>query len=277
VFLEGQASKLKKDEVTLPVYSMGSVDVDGKSTLYRGEIRVVSPSGEEFARARPEEITSLIDYYIEDGGKARFPFLKDVGWKGFVPGEESGVYQVGPLARLNACTGMPTPNAQEALEGLWESHGDPPVHKSSALLWGYIVELIQAAELLVLAIEELEPGEEGLRSPLGKPGEGIGVIESPTGILIHRYIVDPQGLIEDAEILLPEAANIVAINTALNQALEDNISDGTSLEKNKGLVLDQVEGILHSYQPNLSPEETVPFQVTLQNRGGEIIEKWRRP
>jgi peroxiredoxin len=39
---------------------------------------------------------------VEEWSYAKFPFLKKVGWKGMVYGADSGVYRVGPLARLNA-------------------------------------------------------------------------------------------------------------------------------------------------------------------------------
>ena len=53
----------------------------------------------------------------------RFSYLKTIGWKGFVDGEESGVFRVAPLARLNVSDGMATPLAQEAYQRMFSVLG----------------------------------------------------------------------------------------------------------------------------------------------------------
>jgi len=52
--------------------------------------------------------TRAVAEHVEPWTYVKFPYLKNVGWKGFVDGKESGVFRVAPLARLNAADGMAT-------------------------------------------------------------------------------------------------------------------------------------------------------------------------
>ena len=68
---------------------------------------------------------------VEPWTYLKFPYLKKVGWKGFVDGPDSGVYAATPLSRLNAADGMATPLAQEEYEKMYETLGGKPVLFSS--------------------------------------------------------------------------------------------------------------------------------------------------
>ena len=60
--------------------------------------RVVTPEGKEFAKFKPAEYLQHISEHVEPWTYIKFPFLKKVGWKGFLEGADSGVYRVAPLA-----------------------------------------------------------------------------------------------------------------------------------------------------------------------------------
>ena len=81
-------------------YYMGQVDNNNKVNFYDGDIRVVDPNGKEFAKFKPRDYLKHISEHPEPWTYMRFSFLKNVGWKGFVDGEDSGVFRVAPLARL---------------------------------------------------------------------------------------------------------------------------------------------------------------------------------
>ena len=78
----------------------------------------------------------------------KFPYLKKIGWKGFVDGVESGIYSVAPLARLNAADGMATSEAQKACDEFYKTLGSKPVHMTLANHWARVVEMLQAAETM---------------------------------------------------------------------------------------------------------------------------------
>ncbi len=60
-----------------------------------------------------EVLPSISDFPFEPWTYIKFPFLKSVGWKGFIDGKDSGILRVTPLTRLNAADGMATLLAQE--------------------------------------------------------------------------------------------------------------------------------------------------------------------
>ena len=109
-------------------YYMGLVDGANKVTFYDGTLRVVAPAGRKFLSFDPKDYLGHIAEHVEPWSYMKFCFLKDVGWKGFAEGADSGVYGVAPLARLNASDGMATPLAQEACEELVSTLEGKPIH-----------------------------------------------------------------------------------------------------------------------------------------------------
>ena len=87
-------------------YYMGLVDDKNKLQLYDGDVRVVSPDGKEVARFKGRDYLEYIAEHVEPWSYLKFPYLKFVGWKGLVDGENSGVYRVNTLARFNVSDGF---------------------------------------------------------------------------------------------------------------------------------------------------------------------------
>ncbi len=116
------------DAYTHKTYYMGMVDDNNKVNFYDGKLRVVDPNGNEFARFSGREYLAHIAEHVEPWSYIKFPYLKAVGWRGFEEGNDSGVFAVAPLARLNAADGMATPLAQEAYEEYFKTLGGKPVH-----------------------------------------------------------------------------------------------------------------------------------------------------
>ena len=94
---------------------MGLVDENNHVNFYDGMVRVVDPSGQEFLKYAPQDYTQHIAEHVEPYSYLKYPYLKKVGWKGFVDGADSGMYACTPLSRLNAADGMATPEAQGGL------------------------------------------------------------------------------------------------------------------------------------------------------------------
>ena len=82
-------------------YYSGLVDENGKVALLDGRVSVVAPNGESLGTYAPAEYRDWIAEHVEPWTYLKFPYLKQIGWKGFVDGMDSGVYCVGPLGRLN--------------------------------------------------------------------------------------------------------------------------------------------------------------------------------
>ncbi|GAJ01765.1 unnamed protein product, partial [marine sediment metagenome] len=168
-------------------YYMGLVDENNKVNFYDGVLRVVDPNGKEFAKFKAQEYLDHIREHVEPWTYVRFSYLKNVGWKGFVDGEDSGVFRVAPLARLNASDGMATPLAQEAYDRMYEVLGGKPVHNTLAFHWARLIEALYASERALELAHDPELTSPEIRNiPTEIPKEGIGVVEAPRGTLFHH-------------------------------------------------------------------------------------------
>ena len=93
-----------------------------------------------------DKYTDYIAEHIEPWTYLKFPYLKKVGWKGFVDGVDSGIYKATPLSRLNAADCMATPLANAEYKRFYETLGGKPVHQRLATHWARLIELLYAAE-----------------------------------------------------------------------------------------------------------------------------------
>ncbi|MGQ9672675.1 MAG: Ni/Fe hydrogenase subunit alpha [Candidatus Aminicenantales bacterium] len=215
------------DAYKIKTYYMGLVDDKNKVNFYDGNVRVVTPEGKEFAKFRPSEYLEHIAEHVEPWTYIKFPFLKKVGWKGFTEGSDSGVYRVAPLARLNASDGMATPLAQKEHDRMYETLGGKPAHNTLAFHWARLIEALQAAEAMVILLEDKSITDPNIRTiPTQTPTEGVGIVEAPRGTLIHHYKTDEKGIIEEANLIVATVGNAAAINMSIEKAARTFIKGG---------------------------------------------------
>ncbi len=100
---------------------MGLVDKNNKVNFYDGKVRVVDPDGKEFIKFEARDYLKHLEEIPIPWSYLKVLYLKDIGWKGFVDGKDSGVYRVAPLGRLNASDGMATPLAQAEYERMFDA------------------------------------------------------------------------------------------------------------------------------------------------------------
>jgi len=131
---------------SLKIHSMGLVDENNKVNFYDGKVRVVDTEGKELFKYAPSDYTRYVAERVEPWSYLKFPYLKEIGWKGFIDGNDSGVYQATPLSRLNASDGMATPLAQIEYEKMYKTLGGKTVHATLAMHWARLVELLYSAE-----------------------------------------------------------------------------------------------------------------------------------
>jgi len=254
-------------------YYMGLVDDNNKVNFYDGWIRVVDPDGKEFAKFKVRDYLNHIAEGVETWTYIKFPYLKNVGWKGFVDGEDSGVYRVAPLGRLNASDGMATSIAQEHYEKFYATLGGKPVHNTLATHWARIIEAMQAAEKMVKLINDPEITDSKIRNMDFKtPKIGIGVIEAPRGTLYHHYETDEKGRLTKANLIVATVNNSAGINMSIEKAARNLIKNGVV---NDGL-LNMIEMAFRAYDPCLAcATHNLPGQVALEinihNVDGEVI------
>jgi len=236
---------IKSDAYTMQTYYMGMVDENNKVNFYDGKIRVVKPNGEEFVKFEGKDYLKHIEEHVEEWTYSKFPYLKNVGWKGQVYGENSGVYRVGPLGRLNASDGMATPLAQAEYEIMYKTLGGKPVHGTLAFHWARLIELLYATERAVELAKDPEITSTNIRNKPGEPGEGVGVVEAARGTLFHHYTLDKDALIKDVNMIVATTNNYPAISMSIRDAAKGLIHEG----KMDNGVLNKVEMAFRAYDP----------------------------
>ncbi len=236
---------IKSDAFTEKTYYMGMVDSNNKVNFYDGKIRVVDPLGQELLKFAGGDYANQIGEHVEEWSYAKFPYLKKVGWKGLTAGLGSGIYRVGPLARLNASSGMATPLAQSEYEVMYKTLGGKPVHSTLAFHWARLIELLYAAERTLELSKDSEITSTNLRAKPGEPGEGVGVVEAARGTLFHHYILDKDALIKGVNMIVATTNNYPAICMSIRDAAKGLIHKGSY---DQG-VLNKIEMAFRAYDP----------------------------
>ena len=259
-------------------YYMGLVDKANKLNFYDGELRVVDPSGKEYAKFKGQDYLKHIKEHVEPWTYVRFSYLKNVGWKGFVDGEKSGVFRVAPLARLNAADGMATPLAQEAYNKMYEVLGGKPVHNTLAFHWARLIETLYASErMLELASDPELTSPDVMNIPTKTPSEGVGVIEAPRGTLIHHYKTDGRGIIEKANLIVATQNNAASMCMSIEKAAKSLIKKGDVPEG----ILNMIEMAFRAYDPCMACAThflpgRMPLEVNVYNSGGNLVKQLQR-
>jgi F420-non-reducing hydrogenase large subunit len=255
-------------------YSMGTVDAENRLNFYDGKIRVVDPEGVEILKYPCRDYTQHIAERVEPWTYLKFPYLKNVGWKGFVDGKDSGVYMATPLSRLNASDGMTTPKAQAAYDEMYSTLGGKPVHQRLAIHWARLVELLYASERWVELATDPEITSPNVHTkPTEIPTEGVGIVEAPRGTLTHHYWTDERGVVTKVNLIVGTTNNYAPIQMSTNKAARNLIHGGKVSE---GL-LNMVEMAFRAYDPCFgcathSLPGQMPLEVTIRNKHGEVVE-----
>lgn len=263
----------------LKLHSMGLVDANNKVNFYDGKVRVVDTEGKELYKYSAPEYLDYVAEHVEPWSYLKFPYLKKIGWKGFIDGQNSGLYHATPLSRLNASDGMATPLAQKEYERMFSTLGGKPVHATLAMHWARLVELLYAAErCLELALDPDITGKE-LRAPLGIiPGEGVGIVEAQRGTLTHHYWTDDKGVVTKVNLIVGTTNNHGAISMSIKKAAEGFIKKGVEVSDG---VLNMIEMAFRAYDPCFScathcfPGE-MPIILDIREVNGELIQRLKR-
>jgi F420-non-reducing hydrogenase large subunit len=267
---------IKNEAYVHRTYNMGTVDSDNRVNFYDGMIRVVGPTGEEHARYHPRDYREYVAERVEPWTYMKFPFLKKIGWKGFVDGEDSGVYKATPLARLNVSDGMATPLAQKEYERMYETLGGKPVHNTLATHWARLVELLYAAERWVeLATDPEITGETYRVLPTETPAEGIGCVEAPRGTLTHHYWTDERGILTRVNLIVGTTNNNAPINMSIAKAARALIHNGVTVREG---LLNKVEMAFRAYDPCMacathSLPGQMPLEVVIRDHRGAVLDR----
>jgi F420-non-reducing hydrogenase large subunit len=272
------------DSYAHKTYNMGLVDANNKVNFYDGKVRVVGPDGKEHCKYEPKDYLQYVAEHVEPYSYLKYPFLKKIGWKGFVDGVDSGVFKATPLSRLNVSDGMATPLAQAEYERFYETltkdkSGKTPVNATLATHWARVVELVYACEAtLALAKDDEITSDKIFSPPPGIVGEGVGIVEAPRGTLTHHYKTDKNGFLTEANLIVGTTNNNAPITMSIKRAAEGLIKKGTEITHG---ILNRIEMAFRAYDPcfgcathTLSGE--MPLELVIHDaESGEVVQTAR--
>ncbi len=282
---EFHSAMVRSDAYTDETNYMGLVDAEGRVAFYDGRVRVVAPDGELVGEYDPADYREWIAERVEPWTYLKFPYLKKLGWHGFVGGKGSGVYAATPLARLNVADGMATPRAQEAYERFYATLAPPVdgrkrlVHGRLATHWARLVELMFAAERVVeLATDPQITSNEIRVVPTATPSEGVGTVEAPRGTLTHHYRTDERGLVTAVNLIVGTTNNYAPMTMSIEKAARSLIHGGTIVHEG---LLNRIEMAFRAYDPCFgcathSLPGRMPLEVAIRRADGGVIDVLRQ-
>lgn len=227
-------------------------------TYLGGELTVGDAAGARLRSVRQADYATLLLERVVPSS-----YMKSVVFR-----EPAGApYFVGPLARLNLATTMPTPKANEAL-ARFKSRGGS---RTSALdfVEARLVEMLGCAEALAALPGTLDNGATRIdASP--KAGRYVGIVESARGILVHDYTTDERGKVQAVNLIVATQNNYEAIDTAITGVARQLLP-----KQDQGLLLHGVEFALRCFDPCLScathASGQMPLDVELY-QGGALVQ-----
>jgi coenzyme F420-reducing hydrogenase alpha subunit len=154
-----------------------------------------------------------------------------------------GRYLVGPLARFATSHRQLTALARESAAevGLRAPERNP--FRSIVVR---CVELVHAVDEALALIESYEEPDAPAIEVTPRAGVGHGATEAPRGLLYHRYEIDGDGTILDANIIPPTSQNQIAIEADLRGVVE------RSLELPDAELSRRCEQTIRNYDPCIS-------------------------
>ncbi len=260
---------------TFAAYPSGHLGLVNKENgfleLYDGNLRATDAFGNITLDDVPNDDYNQHFYEsVEKWSYLKFPYLKHLG-------RENGWNRVGPLARINVCSGIETPLAEkERLEFKIASLGkinNMTMHTH----WARLIEILYCAEMMKNLLEDDDILSNDLIRKGERRKEGIGIIEAPRGTLIHHYEVDDKDRITRCNLIVSTTHN----NEPMNQAVRwvaNNVLDGKP-EITEGM-MNQVEVAIRAYDPCLSCAThalgQMPLEINLFDNNGILIDERRR-
>lgn len=222
---------------------MSLVAADGTWEHYGGHIRFVNSPGEIVADGLSEEdYADFIGEAVENWSYLKFPYYKPLGYP-------EGMYRVGPLARLNTCDRMGTPDADRKLQAFRERAGGRCATSSFMYHYARLIEILACIERIEQYVDDPDLLSSRCRAKAEVNAlEGIGVSEAPRGTLFHHYQVDENGLIEKVNLIIATGQNNLAMNKTVTQIARHYIH-GSEIPEG---MLNRVEAGIRNFDPCLS-------------------------
>lgn len=262
-----QHRQLLDSFASFPSGHLGMVGEDGALELYHGKLRAIDSEGILTLPDVPtDDYLKYFSEAVEQWSYMKFPFLKHLG-------REKGWNRVGPIARINVCSSIPTPLAERERRDYFEFVKDKVCNRTMFSHWARLIELLHCAEVMKSLLHDPEILQDDLVRKGTPRLEGIGIIEAPRGTLTHHYQVDEHGMITRCNLIVSTTHNNDAMNTAVKWVAKEVISRKGAITDG---MLNQVEVAIRAYDPCLSCATQamgrMPLKAELYDASGSLID-----
>jgi NAD-reducing hydrogenase large subunit len=250
-----------------PSLFMGLVNDTNTLEHYDGTLRIVASDGRVVAdHLDPLQYQTFIEEQTENWTYLKSPFYKPLG-------KQEGMYRVGPLARLLVNKRCGTPEADREQEELLATYG-PSLTSSFFYHYARLIEILYASERMMELLNEEDILSSRVRAH-AEPNqlEGIGVAEAPRGMLVHHYLIDEQGLIRSANLIIATGHNNLAMNRGVLQVAQHFIKDARITDG----TLNRMEAVIRAFDPCLSCSThalgEMPLHVQVIDAAGATVDE----
>ncbi|GIW89184.1 MAG: NADP oxidoreductase [Isosphaeraceae bacterium] len=254
-----------------PSLFMGLVTPEGGWEHYDGHLRFTDSEGRVVAdRLHERDYRSFIGEAVQPDSYLKSPYYRPLG-------SPDGMYRVGPLARLNICTHMGTPRADQEL---WEFRDRFTRTVTGSFHYHYarLIEILCCVEKIESMIDDPDLRSTHLRAEAGVNNlEGVGVSEAPRGTLFHHYVVDENGLIRSVNLIIATGQNNLAMNRSMKQIAQHFIKDTKAIPEG---ILNRLEAGIRAFDPCLSCSThalgQMPLRVQFVGPDGTVYDEIKR-
>jgi NAD-reducing hydrogenase large subunit len=257
-----------RDFGSFPSNHLSLVREDGAMDLYHGNLRAIDAEGGRIFDQ--VDYLDYLDYFAEEvrpWSYMKFPFLKSLG-------PEDGWYRVGPLARVNACDFIDTPEAEAARKEFMAVTDGKPNHITMAYHWARMIELLHSMEKIQQLLQDPDLQGTDLVVTGERRTETVGLIEAPRGTLFHHYKVNRDDQVVMANLIVSTTHNNEPMNRAVRKVADDFLSGKPEITEG---LLNRVEVAIRAYDPCLSCAThalgRMPLLVELIDAEGRVLDR----
>ena len=216
---------------------------DGAMELYDGGLRAIDKDGGKiFDHVNNNDYLDHIVEEVRDWSYMKFPFIRSLG-------PDDGWYRVGPLARVNACDFIDTPEAEAARKEFMALSGGRPSGITMAYHWARMIEVLHSIEKIGELLHDPDLQGEDLVLTGERRSEGVGIIEAPRGTLFHHYRVDDDDLVTMCNLIVSTTSNNEPMNRSVRGVAEREMNGQAEISEP---MMNAIEVAIRAYDPCLS-------------------------
>lgn len=157
-------------------------------------------------------------------------------------------YMVGALARMNVNREALHKNTQKDAEKYINRFPSIDVYHNNI---AQAIETLHSIDHSIEILENLTIDPVAADKLVPKESEGVGVIEAPRGTLYHYVEMDKEGVITNAEVVVPTAQNQINIENDIRHLVQERLDKkGDKMDKDN--VRFEIEKLIRAYDPCMS-------------------------